>query len=349
MTGAGSVNEGVLAALGATPRIAIVRALPGLGDFLCAVPAFRALRTALPAARVTLIGLPATCELVARFGAYLDELVEFPGFPGIPEGLSGVTVLPPFLSAMHARRFDLALQLHGSGTTSNVFTLLLGARFAAGCHPPGQHCPDPALFLPYPEGEPEIWRSLRLLEFLGLPLAGDHLEFPVSPEDHAELARLPSIGGMGADPYVCVHPGASVTFRRWTAGGFARLADALAAAGLSVVLTGGAAEVDLTAAIARRMSAPALDLAGRTSLGALAALLQDARLLVCNDTGVSHLAAALRTPSVVVFSASDPARWAPLDRRRHHVVIASDDEKGSLNLALAGALALLREETADVA
>jgi ADP-heptose:LPS heptosyltransferase len=85
-------------------------------------------------------------------------------------------------------------------------------------------------------------------------------------------------------------------------------------------LTGSAHEAQLTAAVARAMRAPAVDLAGRTSLGAMGALLSRARLLVTNDTGISHLAAALRVPSVVVFTASDPARWAPLDARLHRRV-----------------------------
>ncbi len=76
----------------------------------------------------------------------------------------------------------------------------------------------------------------------------------------------------------------------------------------------------MTADVARRMRYGALDLAGRTSLGAMAALLGDAALVVSNDTGVSHLAAALRVPSVIVFLASDPLRWAPLDRALHRVV-----------------------------
>ena len=65
------------------------------------------------------------------------------------------------------------------------------------------------------------------------------------------------------------------------------------------------------------MTRPALDLAGRTTLGGLGALLQGARLLVSNDTGVAHLATALRLPSVVLFDPSQLARWAPLDRTRH--------------------------------
>jgi ADP-heptose:LPS heptosyltransferase len=68
------------------------------------------------------------------------------------------------------------------------------------------------------------------------------------------------------------------------------------------------------------MRAPAVDLAGKTSLGGLAALVARARLVLANDTGISHIAAALQAPSVIVASGSDPRRWAPLDRRRHRVL-----------------------------
>jgi len=68
------------------------------------------------------------------------------------------------------------------------------------------------------------------------------------------------------------------------------------------------------------MTAPALHLAGATSLGGLAALVSHARLVVCNDTGISHLAAAMCTPSTVIASGSDTRRWAPLDHALHHVL-----------------------------
>jgi ADP-heptose:LPS heptosyltransferase len=70
----------------------------------------------------------------------------------------------------------------------------------------------------------------------------------------------------------------------------------------------------------RAMRARAHDLAGKTTLGGLAALLERVPLVVCNDTGISHLAAALRTPSVVVASGSDTSRWAPADALRHRVL-----------------------------
>src|SRR5690606_20860989 len=65
---------------------------------------------------------------------------------------------------------------------------------------------------------------------------------------------------------------------------------------------------------------PAVDLTGATSLGVLAALVARCRLVVSNDTGMSHVAAAVQTPSVVVASGSDVNRWAPLDRGRDTVL-----------------------------
>jgi ADP-heptose:LPS heptosyltransferase len=121
---------------------------------------------------------------------------------------------------------------------------------------------------------------------------------------------------------VCVHPGASVPERRWPAERFAAVARAFADRGLRVVLTGTSPEAGLTEQVAREANVACVDLAGRTDLGVLAALLSEARLLVCNDTGVSHLAAALRTPSVVLSTGDNPARWAPADGSRHRVLCA---------------------------
>lgn len=301
-------------------RIVIVRSLPGLGDLLCAVPAWRAIRAALPQAQVTLVGLPWAKIFVNRFSQYLDHFIEFPGYPGIPEVSPQLRQLPAFFTNVQQQSFDLALQMHGSGIVSNPFTVLIGASVNAGFYIPGQYCPDADRFLPYPEHEPEVWRHLRLIEFLGIPLQGTELEFPLWEEDFSALQTIEEVR-LKTREYVCIHPGASVDTRRWSPQKFAVVADFLAARGLQVILTGTTAEAELTQAVQNAMRFSAIDLAGRTSLGAIAALLSNARLLVCNDTGVSHLAAALQVKSVVLFSASDPHRWAPLNRDRHRVLV----------------------------
>ena len=293
-----------------------------LGDLLCAIPLLRALRRGVPQAKITLVGLGWARELSARFAAYVDDFLELPGFPGLPEGRFDVAALPAFLADAQAREFDLVLQAHGSGEVTNALAALLGGRRTAGFYRPGTFCPDPELFVAYAENGPEPRRLLRLAEHLGVEAAGDELEFPFQDRDRAELEGLDEARTLRPGKYVCVHPGARLESRRWSAERFAAVADGIAERGFQVVLTGSEGEQDVVARVAAAMHRQAIDLSGRTTLGALAALLAGARLLVCNDTGVSHLAAALRVPSVVVFSASEPARWAPVDASRHRVVTA---------------------------
>jgi ADP-heptose:LPS heptosyltransferase len=324
-------------------RVLVLRALQ-LGDLLCAVPAFRALRAALPRAEIVLVGLPWARALVERYPDYLDDFREFPGWPGLPECRPQLERVPAFLAALQAERFDLAIQLHGSGSVTNPLAVLCGARSVAGFFRPGEYCPDPELFLPYPARGREARRLLALLDFLGIEPDGDDLEFPLRRQDHDRL-RATAGGQFGWGTYVCVHPGASAPGRRWPASGFAEVARALAGRGLGVVLTGTAAEAGLAKEVARRAAVACLDLSGRTDLGALGALLGGARLLVCNDTGVSHLAAALRVPSVVISTGDNPERWAPADGRRHRVLC--DPAGVSAADVVAEADALLGERAED--
>lgn len=303
-----------------TPRrIAIFRALK-LGDMLCAVPALRAIRAGFPEAEIILIGLPWAREFVSRYRALLDGFRAFPGYPGLPEQEPEIERLPTFFEAIRAERFDLAIQLHGSGTLSNAVTARFGARINAGFYEPGGVCPDPATFLPYPNHGLELRRLLRLVEHLGISVRGEKLEFPIHEADEQAARRLIAGHEVGPRGFVCIHAGASVPDRRWPIERFAAAADTLAERGLTLFLTGTAAEAGLTGTLARAIRAPAIDLAGRTPLGTLAALLAETRLLVCNDTGVSHLADALRVPSVVISTGANPERWAPADQRRHRVL-----------------------------
>jgi ADP-heptose:LPS heptosyltransferase len=286
-------------------NIAVFRALQ-LGDLLCAVPALRALRGGFPQARIALIGLPWARELAARLRHYVDEFIEFPGFPGMPERVPDLAALPEFFRAMRERAFDLALQLHGSGELTNPITQLMGAQRTAGYYRRG----DPE----WRDAEHEVLRWLRLLEHLGIASRGTQLEFPLREADWQEWRSL------RLQRYAVIHAGAQLVSRRWPAERFAEVGDALAAEGLRIVLTGAIGEAQLTRTLQQLMRQPALDLAGRTTLGALGALIARARLVVCNDTGVSHIAAAMSTPSVVVACGSDPGRWAPLNAELHRVI-----------------------------
>lgn len=295
-------------------HIAVFQAVQ-LGDLLCATPALRALRQHFPNAEITLIGSAWARDMVDRLPS-LDRFIPFPGYPGIAESPAS----PPE-PAPDWPSFDLAIQMHGTGNVSNGFVASLGAALSLGHGEPG----DDRLTLmhPWQELEREPLRWLRLLDLLRVPAAGHHLEFQLSPDEQRQAARL--IGGPDRRPVVGVHVGASDPRRRWPPEAFATVIDALAARiDCQVVLTGSAAERELTARVRAAARTPVIDLAGMTTLGEFGAVIAHLDLLLSNDTGASHVAAAMQTPSVVLFGPADPRRWAPLDTARHHVINARD-------------------------
>jgi len=301
-------------------QIAVVRAL-FLGDMICATPALRALRHRFPDAEITLIGLPWAQDLAERL-PYVDRLEEFLGYPGIVEVPYQAWRTEQFLARARATRYDLALQMHGSGQVSNGFVAALGADATLGC----RLGVDDRLTasLPWVEEEHETQRWLRLVAALGAESLDDRPDFPITADEQRRAAELLRGVPPGAGPVIGIHPGAKDATRRWPTERFAALADALAARfGARLVLTGNAGEREITDAIAHATRAPALNLAGGTDLGTFAAVIARLDLLVTNDTGASHLAAATGTHSVVLFGPTRPERWAPLDRERHQVVDAA--------------------------
>jgi ADP-heptose:LPS heptosyltransferase len=150
----------------------------------------------------------------------------------------------------------------------------------------------------------EVERALSLAAAAGYsPPAGDDGRLAVKPG--AEPPGLP------AEPFVVLHPGASVSARAWEPRRWAELATLLRAEGRRLVVTGAAAEAPLTERVAA--AAPgALDLGGRCDFASLAAVLARADAVVVANTGPAHLAAAVGTPVVSLFAPTVPAvRWRP--------------------------------------
>jgi ADP-heptose:LPS heptosyltransferase len=298
------------------PRIAILRALQ-LGDLLCSVPAVRALRQALPEAEITLLGLPWAASFVKRFDHLFNRFIHFPGYPGLPEQEFSEQHWDEFVRNMQEESFDLIIQMQGNGSIVNDFLPLLGASQIAGFKQPGVPFPYPH-FMNYPDKIHEVLRHMALMNFLDFPAKDPELEFPVTETDKDNLSKvLPLAAGQA---YVCVHPGSRAGWRQWPPAHFAILADLCAEAGYAVVLTGTKDELSIIAEVQKWMKQPAINLAGCTDLGAVAALISDAQLLIANCTGVSHIAAATHTPSLIISMDGEPHRWGPLDRDRHSVI-----------------------------
>lgn len=284
--------------------ILVLRAL-GIGDLCAGVPALRGLRAHCPDETIALAAPAWLRPLVDLTGA-VDRLVPVPDLTPRP--------WPPAVG-----RPRLAVNLHGRGPQSHQ--LLASADpetlLAFACPPIGFYS-GPA----WDATEHETHRWCRLLQWYRIPS---------TPDDLALGRPRPDLVPVGV---TVVHPGAKAAERRWPAERFAAVAAALAAAGHTVVVTGSRAERPLAEAVARPAGLdPQAVLAGRTDVGQMAALVAYARLVVCGDTGVAHLATAFGTPSVLLFGPTPPAHWGPPPGRRQHRVIWHGSSLSTVDVA----------------
>ncbi|MFD0794069.1 glycosyltransferase family 9 protein [Mucilaginibacter litoreus] len=298
-------------------KIAIFRALQ-LGDMLCAIPAIKALRHAYPNAKITLLGLPWGKSFTERFSDYFDDFIHFPGYPGLPEQIFKPADFTLFLEKVQQEKFDLAIQMQGNGSVINPMVELFGARYTAGYSKEGHYAPDNGLFMPYPDYGHEIERHLQLMEFLDIESQGSDLEYPLTTADYDSLDEL----NLKIEPkkYVCVHPGSRGSWRQWPVKYFAALADYCFEQGYQVVITGIKEEAEIVNDVISHMRHEAINTVGKTSMGGVAVLIQNAGMLISNCTGVSHIASAFKTPSIVISMDGEPQRWGPLDTRVHRTI-----------------------------
>ncbi|MCW7540256.1 glycosyltransferase family 9 protein [Aquabacterium sp. A7-Y] len=316
-------SEGLYAGRGAwvpdVRSIAVLRA-NAVGDYVLTLPALEALRLAYPDARITLLGRAWHAAFLAGRPSPVDEVVVLPDIAGVSvphDAPDDSARHAAFFARMQARRFDVAVQLHGGGRYSNPFVRRLQARVSAGFQSPDAAPLDRTL--PWRELHPEV---LRLLE--GVALVGAHgldvePRLVATPRDRAEAeAVLPR----SRQPLVVLQPGASDPRRCWSPLHFARVGDHFARLGAEVAVNGTQAEGDTVQAVLQSMQYRASDLTGRLSLGGLLGLLERARLLVSNDTGPAHLARALGVPTTVVYWIGNLNGYGPVSVERHAAAVS---------------------------
>lgn len=301
---------------GEVERIAVLRA-NDLGDLVFALPALEALRNMYPGAEITLLAKEWHRELLDARPGPVDRVVAVPAHRGVREDREpDARELDSFFAAMAAQRFDIALQMHGGGRFSNTFVARLGARITAGSRTPD--APPLDRWVTYVYLQPELLRQLEIVGLVGARPTRLEPRLHVTEEDR----RQASAHVQGDGPLVVLQPGASDPRRRWPVERFARVGDALAASGATVVVNGDASERALAAELAGRMRHPARDLSGRLSLGGLTGVLAGARLVVSNDSGPLHLAAAVGAPTVGIYWGPSAINGMLAARRDHRPLVS---------------------------
>jgi len=209
-------------------RIAVLRA-NRLGDLVLALPALDALRAARPHAEIVLLGAGWHPELLDGRPGPWDRVVVVPGSPGVRDADTtehDPAAVEAFLAGQRRERYDLAVQLHGGGRSSNPFVRALGARTSVGAHDRDAVPLDRSV--PYSRHQHEVLRLLEVVGLAGAPAVGLEPRLAITDEDvraaDAALAAagLADAGPGAAAPLVALHLGATDPRRRWPAARRAR-------------------------------------------------------------------------------------------------------------------------------
>jgi lipopolysaccharide heptosyltransferase II len=297
--------------------------LDNLGDVMMTSPALRAIKASGKQRRVTLLTSESGAA-VARYIPEVDEVIRYdaPWVKSVWQA-SSIGALR-CLSQITERSFDAAIIFtvySQSALPAATLAWLSGIplRLAHSRENPYQLLTD-WVSEPEPQSEirHEVRRQLELVSSVGYVTSDERMSFRVDPQERTQaLAKLEQAGIDLARPFIIVHPGATAASRRYPALQFAAAAKLIAAqSGHQIVVTGGSEERQLVETVRVHGPRGTIGLAGALSLGELGAAIEQAALLIANNTGPVHIAAALATPVVDLYALTNPQHtpWRVLSR-----------------------------------
>ncbi len=310
-------------------RVCIYR-IGNIGDTACAIPAMYAIRRAYPAAHLTLVTLPGKLGSVGarellEGASWLDEVVVYHA-----EDIATARGRLELVANLRARRFDVWIELPAvAAPLATLFRNLMvarsaGVRWGFGWrYEPRFAAQAQSLSLEFPD---EVERLLGIVRSGGF--VSDDCEFPLELGDsnRRSAAALLDQQGVGkSEPMIAFAPGAKLEPNRWPVERFIEVGGILAGRGYAIVVLGGVADAATCERIAKAIGRSAASLAGKTTVRDSCEVLARCVMLVCNDSGVQHLAAAVGTPCVSLFTRREfPGMWWP--HGPQHEVLLKDVE-----------------------
>ncbi|MBU4276685.1 MAG: lipopolysaccharide heptosyltransferase I [Proteobacteria bacterium] len=293
-------------------KVLIVK-LSALGDVVQSLPVAMAIRRQVPQARIDWLVERPSAGLLQGHPA-LDRVLVSPRHQVAEASGFSLSPLTGFGRELRSERYDAVVDLQGLMKSAICVGLSRGSRkigWRGGKEPLAALAYNHKL-APFDPNRPALERYLDMLEPLGLELPAQ-IEFGLTPQPE-ELAAARSLLPWEDDsrPMVVLHPVAKWDSKLWPLAHWVELARLLGEQGVRLVVSGSRDDQAIGRLIARRSGVRELvDLTGRTGLKELAALLSVADAVVCTDTGVMHLAAAMGTKVAALFGPTAPWRTGP--------------------------------------
>ncbi len=297
-------------------RICVYR-IGNIGDAVCALPALDAIRHAYPHAHLMLLTSPGRIGSVGFLelleGAdWLNEIL-----PYYTHQVATLRQRASFLAQLRSRRFDLWVELPNDLATlrtsfrNMLMARLAGARWAYGWRINNLRWGAQAQseHLAFPD---ETSRLLQVIREAGLPVSQPAFPLPLRDSHRQSADRLLRENHLTDKLRICLSPAAKRSTNRWPPERFIEVGRHLIERGVGVMVVGGPSDAQLCQQICDTIGQGAVMLAGKVSLLETAELLRRCNLVVCNDSGIQHLAAAVGTRCISIFSSWQlRTKWHP--------------------------------------
>jgi ADP-heptose:LPS heptosyltransferase len=295
-------------------RVLLVR-LRSIGDTVLSTPCIFALRRFLPNAQIDIL----VEDWVAPV---LDDHPHVDNVVVLERG--GMISRARVARQIRSTGYDVVYNLHG-GTTATFLTRASGARHRVGfktyqyAQLHNHQAPSPLLLWGQQKTH-SVEQQLALLGWTGVPVTDrPRTQLAVTPEAARAVDQLLVEAGHADREFALLHPAAAFATKQWATENFARVAESIAARGLPSVAIAGPGEREILSTLQAHASVPIFTF--DVSLPEVSALAARSQIFVGNDSGIAHIAAAVGTPSVVIFGSSNVAHWRPWNKTAAEVVL----------------------------
>lgn len=297
-----------------TARKILIRSVNWVGDAVMSTPAIGTIRQCLPDAEITLLANPLVAQLFSPH-EWVDRVMTFDR-QGVHRGVAGRIRLA---RELRIQNFDAAIILPNSFDSALV-PWLAGIPERIGKCSDGRSLMLTGRYTPAPEvcTSHEVEYYLDLVRSCGIVGSVTAPKLFVTPEEQRTAEKqIVDSGCLSGSRLIGINPGAAYgSAKRWYPDRFAGVASRLAADwNAGIVIFGGPGETGIADEIERQLDGNCLNLAGKTGLRELLALIQRCDFFITNDSGPMHIAAAFGVPLVAVFGSTDHATTSPYSRR----------------------------------
>lgn len=300
--------------LGSFGQRIIVIDLLYLGDLMFATPFFKELRKNFPKARIDLI-VNSAFHSIIEDNPNLDNVYAYNKKWTLKQSIE-------FAKQIRKNNYDLGINIHGSWRSA-IILRLINPTYTIGYGKKGQLFLNRRLAQPHNQHMVDVYLNLLKEMNLRVEPSLPYLELKKSVQDEIDK-KLIQWGINPEEKLIALNAGGTWPTKRWTVNGFAQLADVLNRKYGRVIFVGSLEDLSLVEEIVNLMETKPVIATGKTSLPELAALLARCDLVISNDSGPVHVAAAVGTPTITIFGPSDDLKYRPLGEK-HKIVTSSVD------------------------